>query len=105
MVILLEIIRLCKEKKEKVLVFSQSLKTLDLIAHFITNVYSYSRIDGSTTFQERSIKIKNFNSELDDVDVFLLSTKVFSNSIKFIYLFFLFDNKLFFFRHVAWVSI
>ena len=64
-----------KEKKHKVLVFSQFTSMLDIMQDYLDyRSFSYERLDGSCRSEERFLSIKNFNS-LESTFVFLLSTK------------------------------
>ena len=72
------LVRILAESKrlgDKVLVFSQSLGTLD----FLQNVFSqlqirYSRLDGKTNIADRQGAVKSFNST-EGADVYLISTR------------------------------
>jgi SNF2 family DNA or RNA helicase len=81
MIILMEIMELCCNLKEKVLIFSQSVQTLDCIEGFIRRAkvhnrpYKYFRLDGSTPSHERQRQITAFNSPNCQEDLFLLSTR------------------------------
>ncbi|KKK16657.1 hypothetical protein ARAM_005767 [Aspergillus rambellii] len=60
---------------DKVLVFSQSLPTLDYIEHLlIASNRGYSRLDGHTPISTRQQATKNFNSG-DEEQVYLISTQ------------------------------
>ena len=64
-----------KEKKHKVLVFSQFTSMLDIMQDYLDyRGFSYERLDGSCRSEERFLSIKNFNS-VESTFVFLLSTK------------------------------
>ena len=65
----------CKAKKEKVLIFSQFTKMLDILEMALATLdVSFLRLDGETKVMERQNIIDDFN-ESDDLEVFLLSTK------------------------------
>lgn len=67
---------------DKVLLFSHSLDTLNIIEKFLESSsdykwlkdFSYFRLDGSTTSSERQTLINGFNNN-EDVKLFLISTK------------------------------
>lgn len=62
-------------EKHKVLIFSQFTMMLDLLETYCDfRSYKYCRIDGSVDLDTREKQIKDFN-ELEDVNIFLLSTK------------------------------
>ena len=65
--------KLCSEG-HRVLVFSQSTKTLDIIQQVIQEI-SFSRIDGSTKEKDRQRFVDEFNDKNTNVEVMLLSTK------------------------------
>jgi len=91
MEILFSILRESRSVGDKVIVFSQSVKTLDIIKRIIDchnanteqgNIYSrgktcgYCRLDGSTAQIERNQIVDNFNARsVDSVAVFLASTR------------------------------
>ncbi|KAL9579201.1 MAG: hypothetical protein Q9212_005243 [Teloschistes hypoglaucus] len=75
MTLLLQIVELCKLVGDKVLVFSQSLSTLDYIERALaTKRQKYMRMDGKVPTQKRQAMTKEFNHE-DKTDIFLISTK------------------------------
>ena len=66
-----------KRRGNKVLIFSQMTRMLDLIEDFLSQRrFSNCRIDGSVPWQERKEAMDHFNtSSADDAFVFLLSTR------------------------------
>ncbi|KAI9364554.1 SNF2 family N-terminal domain-containing protein [Pilaira anomala] len=65
----------CKAKKEKVLIFSQFTRMLDILELVMSTLnVSFVRLDGETKVMERQNLIDDFNDN-QDIDVFLLSTK------------------------------
>ncbi|KAL3465822.1 P-loop containing nucleoside triphosphate hydrolase protein [Aspergillus heterothallicus] len=61
--------------KDKVLIFSQHLPTLNYIEHvMITSNRKYSRLDGQTPISSRQTSTKNFNTA-DGEQVYLISTR------------------------------
>lgn len=85
MMILMQILAACQEIGDRVIIFSQSIPTLDTIGDLITRHnrkqrshskrLNYLRIDGSTPQQERFRQIGQFNDLEEDVDVIMISTK------------------------------
>ncbi|KAK1943029.1 Helicase ARIP4 [Phytophthora citrophthora] len=85
MMILMELLSACQEVGDRVIIFSQSIPTLDTIGLVISkhNKYqkrhakrlNYLRIDGSTSPQDRFRQIAQFNDLEEDVDVMMISTK------------------------------
>lgn len=86
MIVLFQIIQQCKLIKDKLLIFSQSVLTLDAIEYFIrlhnnnnnnnpTDRISHFRMDGTTPFPERQRLINEFNNPNCTKDLFLLSTR------------------------------
>lgn len=69
LVFLFELLEQTKQLKEKVLVFSQSLLTLDIIEEFLSKpqygdwvpALDYYRLDGSTRADIRTANISEFN--------------------------------------------
>ena len=65
-----------KEGGHKVLIFSQMVKVLDLIASYLENKkYGFERIDGRIRGNDRQVAIDRFCSEKYDRFVFLLCTR------------------------------
>uniref|UniRef100_A0A8C3HUR2 Transcriptional regulator ATRX n=1 Tax=Chrysemys picta bellii TaxID=8478 RepID=A0A8C3HUR2_CHRPI len=93
MVLLFEILRMAEELGDKVLVFSQSLISLDLIEDFLElasegkwfrNI-DYYRLDGSTTAQSRKKWAEEFNDETNVRGrLFIISTKAGSLGINLV---------------------
>ncbi|KAI1467290.1 P-loop containing nucleoside triphosphate hydrolase protein [Daldinia caldariorum] len=72
--ILLSILDECKRINDGVLIFSQSIPTLNYIEAVLNmKKFSFKRIDGSTKTDERQSVVKEFNK--GQIDVFLISTK------------------------------
>ena len=95
MVLLFEIIAECMAIGDRLLVFSQSLLTLDLIERFLQSRdvpktrtkwcknQTYYRLDGSTSGHERERYINLFNNT-DSAHLFLISTRAGSLGINLI---------------------
>nr|CCA20908.1 transcriptional regulator ATRX putative [Albugo laibachii Nc14] len=90
MVVLFEMLEACQEIGDRVIVFSQSIATLNVIEMFIAQrnnrlrrsrkkhdkaPFTSLRIDGSTSQQDRFRQIEQFNDPEEDVDVIFISTK------------------------------
>ncbi|KAG3113169.1 Helicase [Phytophthora idaei] len=85
MMILMELLSACQDVGDRVIIFSQSIPTLDTIGLMISkhNKYqrrhskrlNYLRIDGSTSQQDRFRQIAQFNDLEEDVDLIMISTK------------------------------
>lgn len=83
MLVLYSIMFQCKAAKDKLVIFSKSIPSLDFIESSIKK-YSigkdsqkqihYVRFDGSTKIEDRQTYIDRFNDEKGNVDVFLIST-------------------------------
>ncbi|KAI4098571.1 MAG: hypothetical protein L6R37_006420 [Teloschistes peruensis] len=75
MTLLLQIVELCKLVGDKILIFSQSISTLDFIERTLgAKRRSYMRMDGKVPTQKRQSMTREFNRE-DRTDIFLISTK------------------------------
>jgi transcriptional regulator ATRX len=77
MVLLFEVLRFCEHHDEKLIVFSQSIATLNLIEKFIKNIklvekIDYFRIDGDTQSENRKKYINMFNDVNNRVRLFLI---------------------------------
>ena len=76
LVLLQRLLRRLKEEGHRVLIFSQSVRMLDLLQNFVKSEgYAWQRLDGSTTSVARHLAITAFNSPESDDFVFLLSTR------------------------------
>ncbi|KAG6612347.1 transcriptional regulator ATRX [Phytophthora cinnamomi] len=85
MMILMELLSACQDVGDRVIIFSQSIPTLNTIGVMISkhNKYqrrhakrlNYLRIDGSTSPQDRFRQIAQFNDLEEDVDLIMISTK------------------------------
>jgi transcriptional regulator ATRX len=87
LIILDKILRICKEKSDKLLVFSQSLFSLTLIEKYLELQHltrtekwvlgqDYFRLDGSTEMQRRKDTVDKFNDpDNPRARLFLISTK------------------------------
>ncbi|KAL8965481.1 MAG: hypothetical protein Q9183_003830 [Haloplaca sp. 2 TL-2023] len=75
MTMLLKIIELCHVAKDKILVFSHSLRTLDYVERVLQkHDKEYRRMDGKVPTQRRQAMTKEFNRGTSH-DVFLISTR------------------------------
>lgn len=74
MQVLMDILRLSREAKDKVLIFSHSIHTLNYVEKQLKNSQMiYSRIDGTVPTGSRQQITKDFN--YDDTEVCLISTR------------------------------
>lgn len=71
--VMMEILSICSEIKEKVLVFSGYTEPLDLIENILKNKIGCCRMDGKMTQTKRNEQIKQF-IENKEKQVFLLTT-------------------------------
>ncbi|KAI0887140.1 uncharacterized protein GGS22DRAFT_185976 [Annulohypoxylon maeteangense] len=72
--ILLSILEECKRVGDAVLIFSQSILTLNYLEHIIrTRKFSSVRLDGSVPTNTRQNTVKDFNK--GKIDIFLISTR------------------------------
>jgi len=70
-----EILAECKARNDKILLFSQFTRMLDILETVLDSLnYKYLRLDGQTPVTERQERIDDFNNS-PDIFVFLLSTK------------------------------
>lgn len=74
MKILIDILVECKRIKEKVLVYSRSIPTLDFVEHLLNTMGSFRflRMDGQTAVSDRQGMINHFNAK--EYDLFLVSS-------------------------------
>ncbi|KAL1837033.1 hypothetical protein VTJ49DRAFT_4344 [Mycothermus thermophilus] len=74
-IVLLRILEECKKVGDKVLVFSQSIPSLDYIAEICKRQkVVYKRLDGATPISTRQHSVKNFNTDVES-EVYLISTR------------------------------
>jgi SNF2 family DNA or RNA helicase len=74
-VVLTHILDECRRVKDKVLVFSHHIATLDFLgAMFQRQKRNFYRLDGSTQINTRQGATKNFNND-DNAEIYLISTK------------------------------
>ena len=83
--ILMELLQACQGVGDRVIIFSQSIPTLDVIGATISkhnkcrrrhaNRLTFLRIDGSTSQQDRFRQIAQFNDLEEDIDLIMISTK------------------------------
>ncbi|KAI0526544.1 P-loop containing nucleoside triphosphate hydrolase protein [Xylaria bambusicola] len=72
--LLLEILRQCKEVGDHVLLFSHSVVALNYLEGILRmKRHSFMRLDGKTQMAERQNLVKRFNK--GNIDIFLISTK------------------------------
>ncbi|TWU73678.1 hypothetical protein ED733_004387 [Metarhizium rileyi] len=72
--LLIQILDDARKNQDKVLLFSQSLPTLDYLSTlFQEQKRRFSRLDGSTPISKRQDEIKKFNA--NETEVYLISTK------------------------------
>jgi hypothetical protein len=70
------LLKYIKKNNHRVLIFSQMTRSLDILQDYLEyRGYSYERLDGSITGDDRYKAVKNFQDEKKDVLVFLLSTR------------------------------
>ena len=73
--VLLDLIQRLKRSGHKTLIFSRSIKMLDIFEKVFDGSISYLRIDGSTAERSRQKAVDHFNGIDSTVDIMLLSTK------------------------------
>ena len=72
--ILEELIR--KQGDHRVLIFSQMTRMLDILQDYLEwRKYSYCRLDGTVSAEDRMQSMKTFQESEEGIDVFLLSTR------------------------------
>eukprot|EP00899_Mesostigma_viride_P006788 jgi/Mesvir1/1610/Mv14573-RA.1 len=76
LVILDRLLPKLKQRDSRVLIFSQMTRVLDILEDYLLfRGYSYCRIDGNTSGEDREASIDAFNAEGSDKFIFLLSTR------------------------------
>ncbi|GAA6062189.1 hypothetical protein JCM10212_001353 [Sporobolomyces blumeae] len=74
--VLCELLEMWAESGDKVLIFSMSLKVLDLLTDLMeTTRYKYLVLDGKTQAAERMDRVDAFNDPDSDIFAFLISTR------------------------------
>lgn len=75
MMVLDGLLKMFKEQKSKILIFSQMARMLDILEDYcLLREYEYRRLDGSTPIDERNQGIDDFNND-ETVFIFLLTTR------------------------------
>merc|ERR1712203_865592 len=63
------------ERGHKVLIFSQMTRMLDILGDYLSyKKFTFSRLDGTMSFEDRQANIDRFN-ETEETNLFLLSTR------------------------------
>ena len=76
MVLLDKLLPKLKSQGKKVLIFSQFTQMLNLLEEYLhSKGYKYERLDGSVKASDRTASIERFNTNEQQIDVFLLSTR------------------------------
>jgi SWI/SNF-related matrix-associated actin-dependent regulator of chromatin subfamily A member 5 len=76
MILLHKLLKKLKEKGDRVLIFSQMTRLLDILEDYMRLVgYKYARIDGNTKGEDRDAAIADYNEPGSEKFVFLLSTR------------------------------
>jgi SWI/SNF-related matrix-associated actin-dependent regulator of chromatin subfamily A member 5 len=76
MVLLSKLLGKLKERGNRVLIFSQMTRMLDILEDFcVMRQYQYCRIDGSTTYEDREDYIDAYNKPDSTKFIFMLSTR------------------------------
>ena len=73
--VLATLLRTLKQGNHKVLIFTQMTRMLDILESFLNlHGYSYCRLDGSTSTEQRQLLTQRFNGD-DRIFIFILSTR------------------------------
>lgn len=76
MILLHKLLIKLKQKGDRVLIFSQMTRLLDILEDYMrAEGYKYARIDGNTKGEDRDSAIADYNAPDSDKFVFLLSTR------------------------------
>lgn len=76
MVLLDKLLRKLFERKNRVLVFSQMTRMLDILEDYCAmRDFQYCRIDGNTSYEDREDRIAEYNAPGSSKFIFLLSTR------------------------------
>ena len=76
MVLLDKLLKRLKERGDRVLLFTQMTRILDIMEDYLVmRRYNYCRIDGNTTYEVREDYIDSFNKPDSEKFIFLLSTR------------------------------
>ncbi|KAL0491050.1 chromodomain-helicase-DNA-binding protein [Acrasis kona] len=76
MILLDKLLSRLKETGHRVLIFSQMVKMLDVLAEYLAlRGFQFQRLDGSTSSRQRHIVVDHFNAENSTDFCFLLSTR------------------------------
>ncbi|MCL7031697.1 hypothetical protein MKW94_006812 [Papaver nudicaule] len=71
-----QVLKVWKDQGHRVLLFTQTQQTLDILESFLIAAdYSYRRMDGQTVVRQRMALIDEFNDS-KDIFIFILTTKV-----------------------------
>lgn len=76
MVLLDKLLKRLKERGHRVLLFTQMTRILDILEDYLVmRRYSYCRIDGNTSYEDRERQIDEYNAPSSEKFLFLLSTR------------------------------
>ena len=76
MVLLDKLLVKLKARDNRALIFSQMTRMMDILEDYcISKGYSYCRIDGNTTYNDREDRIAAYNAPNSELFIFLLSTR------------------------------